>query len=160
MQVSVRDASFRQEALNLIRNALTLGGKAQMHLLLTVLRGKAAGFEKFVAMTDDVVALLKKEKEQVDDEEKKEFSEAQPDPLDDKKKASERSSPDLETQTEEAKDRFATLANEIESFQSSFVAFDKNVSQETGQRKEEYAVFTELIKAAAEPILQSEAVCG
>merc|ERR1719329_1266118 len=85
MQVSVKDASFRQEALSLIRNAPTLGGKAQMHLLLTALRGEAAGFEKVVAMIDDMVALLKKE--QVDDEEKKEYCEAQFDSLDDKKKA-------------------------------------------------------------------------
>ena len=32
-----------------------------------------------------------------------------------KKKASEKSSPDLETQIDEAKDRIATLSNEIES---------------------------------------------
>ena len=120
MQVSVKDASFRQEALNLIRNAPTLGGKAQMHLLLTALRGKAAGFEKVVAMIDDMVALLKKE--QVDDEEKKEYCEAQFDSLDDKKKALERSSSDLETQLDEVKDRIATLAKEIESFQSSLLA--------------------------------------
>jgi len=143
MQVSVKDASFRQEALNLIRNAPTLGGKAQMHLLLTALRGKAAGFEKVVAMIDDMVALLKKE--QVDDEEKKEYCEAQFDSLDDKKKALERSSSDLETQIDEAKDRIATLANEIESFQSSIVALDKSVSEATEQRKEEHAAFTELI---------------
>merc|ERR1719329_1463210 len=130
MQVSVKDASFRQEALNLIRNAPTLGGKAQMHLLLTALRGKAAGFEKVVAMIDDMVALLKKE-----------YCEAQFDSLDDKKKALERSSSDLETQIDEAKDRIATLANEIESFQSSIVALDKSVSEATEQRKEEHAAF-------------------
>jgi len=171
MQVSVKDASLRQEALNLIRRAPTLGGKAQMHLLLTALRGKAVGFEKVVAMIDDMVALLKKE--QVDDEEKKEYCEAQFDSSDDKKKALERTSSDLETQIAEAKDRIATLANEIESFQSSIVALDKSVSEATEQRKAEHAAFTELIstntaakkllgiaKKQVKPILQSEAVRG
>merc|ERR1719503_333473 len=122
-------------------------------------------------MIDDMVALLKKE--QVDDEEKKEYCEAQFDSLDDKKKALERSSSDLETQIDEAKDRIAALANEIESFQSSIVALDKSVSEATEQRKEEHAAFTELIstntaakkllgiaKKSVEPILQSEVVRG
>ena len=81
MQMSVKDASSHQEALNLTRNASTLGGKARMHLLMTALRGKADGFEKVVAIIDGIVALSKKK-----------F-----DPSDDKKKAMERSVPDLET---------------------------------------------------------------
>ena len=57
-------------------------------------KGKKAGFQKVIKLIDDLTAKLKKE--QVDDESKKAYCEAQFDQADDKKKATEGQMSDLE----------------------------------------------------------------
>merc|ERR1719264_605000 len=69
--------------------------RPQLDLITLALRGKKIGFEKVIKMIDEMVATLKKE--QVDDDNKKEYCGTQMDSSDDKKKALVRSVSDLES---------------------------------------------------------------
>merc|ERR1719353_1053950 len=66
----------------------------KLDFIALAVKGKKAGFEKVIKLIDDLTAELKKE--QVDDDSKKEYCEAQFDQADDKKKATEGSISDLE----------------------------------------------------------------
>jgi chromosome segregation ATPase len=125
----------------------------QLHLILSALRGKSAGFEKVIKMIDEMVALLKDE--QASDEDKKKYCAANFDSLDDKKKELERTSADLESQIEEAKDRLSTMSSEIATLTDAIKASDKQVADLTEQRQKENADFTELIasNSAAKKLL-------
>jgi septal ring factor EnvC (AmiA/AmiB activator) len=149
------DASVRRTALRLIRNApgFQSSGSVQVHLILSALRGKTAGFEKVIKMIDDMVALLKEE--QANDEDKKKYCAVTFDSLDDKKKALDRTGADLDSQIEEAKDRLSTLSSEIATLTDAIKALDKQVAEATEQRQEEHADLTELIasNSAAKKLL-------
>merc|ERR550514_834571 len=102
-------------------------------------KGQKAGFEKVIKLIDDLTAELKKE--QVDDENKKEYCEAQFDQADDKKKGLERAIGKLEKAIDEAKETIATLTDEIKALEDGIVALDKSVAEATAQRKEENSDF-------------------
>eukprot|EP00972_Heterocapsa_arctica_P066492 9812362-Heterocapsa_arctica.AAC.1 len=72
--------------------------RAGLEFIALALSGKkalsAGGFDKVIKMVDDMVALLKNE--QLDDDHKKEYCEAQFDQADDKKKTLEHTVSDLE----------------------------------------------------------------
>ena len=139
------DASVRRTALRLIRNALGFrsSGNVQVHVILSALRGKTAGFEKVIKIIDDMVALLKEE--QANDEDEKKYCAVTFDSLDDKKKALDRTGADLDSQIEEANDRLSTLSGEIATLTDAIKALDKQVAGATEQRQEEHADLTELI---------------
>merc|ERR1719203_2747779 len=110
-------------------------------------------FDKVIGMVDEMVALL--QEEQVQDDKKKEFCEAEIDKTEDEKKSLERKVDDLAKAQDEGKDTLATLGDEIESLSDGIKALDKQVAEATEQRKEENAEFTELMAsdAAAKEIL-------
>jgi len=119
------------------------GDRSRLDLLVMALHGKQAGFEKVVAMIDGMVANLKKE--QVDDNQKKEYCGAQLDLADDKKKGFEHALSDAEGAIAVAKDGIAALAEEIEALEAGIKALDKSVAEATEQRKAEHEAFTELM---------------
>merc|ERR1719389_1560219 len=84
-------------------------------------------------------------KEQVDDDNKKEYCEVQFDSLDDKKKALERSVSDAEKAIEDAKESIATLTSEIEALAAGIKALDKAVAEATETRKSENEEYTALM---------------
>merc|ERR1711957_845309 len=104
-------------------------------------------------MVDDLVKELKKE--QLDDDNKKEYCEVQFDFADDKKKGLEKTISDLETSITEAKDSITTLVEEIDALEDGIKALDKSVAKATEQRKEEHEDFTEEMSsnAAAKELL-------
>merc|ERR1740130_441020 len=104
-------------------------------------------------MIDTMVKTLGAE--QQDDDDKKEYCEAQFDLADDKKKSLERSVSNLEKAIEKAKDAVAALADEIKALGAGIAALDKSVAEATEQRKEENADYTNLMAsdAAAKEIL-------
>merc|ERR1719361_840952 len=67
--------------------------RPRLDLITLALHGKKIGFEKVIKMIDGMIGTLKKE--QVDDNNKKEYCGTQMDSSDDKKKALERSVSDL-----------------------------------------------------------------
>jgi len=114
-----------------------------LDFIALALHGKKVGFEKVIAMIDELTEVLKKE--QVDDNNKKEYCELQFDSLDDKKKELERAKSDAEKAIEDATEAIATLTSEIEALAAGIKALDKSVAEASEQRKEENAEFTTLM---------------
>merc|ERR1719359_15098 len=104
-------------------------------------------------MIDEMVVTLKKE--QVDDDNKKEYCEMELDLADDKKKGLERAISDNEKAIAEAEEGIATLTEELKALEDGIKALDKSVAEATEQRKEENADYTELMAsdAAAKELL-------
>merc|ERR1719345_720124 len=150
MQVTVSASTVRARALAAIRAA-----KRSVHLdfIALAIQGRKIGFEKVIAMIDEMAATLKKE--QNDDNDKKEYCAAQFDQSDDKKKGLERSIKDLDTAIADAKEGIGATTEEIAALGASIKALDKAVATATEQRKEENEDFTQLMASdsAAKEIL-------
>merc|ERR1719316_875605 len=131
-----------QQVLNQARAALGLAGKRRnvgVDLIALALTGKKVDFTKVIKMIDDMVVLLGKE--QVDDDNKKEYCTIQFDMTDDKKKGLERTISDLEKSISEDKEMVATLTSEIEALKEGILKLDREVAEATTIRKEEHADF-------------------
>merc|ERR1719163_675325 len=131
-----------QQVLNQARAALGLAGKRRnvgVDLIALALTGKKVDFSKVITMIDDMVVLLGKE--QVDDDNKKEYCTIQFDLTDDKKKELERTISDLEKAIDEDKELVATLTSEIEALKEGILKLDREVAEATTIRKEEHADF-------------------
>merc|ERR1719389_1522373 len=125
-----------------------------LDFIALALRGKKVGFEKVIKLMDEMVVTLKKE--QVDDDNKKEYCIMELDLADDKKKVVERAISDSEKAIAEVEEGVATVTEEIEALEAGIAALDKSVAEATEQRKEENAEYTELMAgntAAKELIL-------
>jgi len=127
---------------------------AQLDLISLALRGKKVSFAKVITMIDDMVVLLGKE--QVDDDEKKEYCLTTFDSLDDQKKAHERMVSDLNTAIAETEDAIATLTEELKNLAAGIKALDKSVAEATAQRKEEHAEYNDNVASdtAAKELLK------
>merc|ERR1719272_2614678 len=99
IQLQVRAADQNQQALAVIRAA---GHHPELNFLVLALQGKKVNFEKVIKMIDNMVVTLKAE--QQDDNDKKEYCNAQFDLSDDKKKGLERSVSNLEKAIAKAKE--------------------------------------------------------
>jgi len=147
IQVDRSAAATKQKALLLIQ-----GMRAEMKLsapgldlIALALRGKKVGFEKVIKLIDDMVVTLKQE--QLDDEAKRDYCTATLDAADDKKKETEHTISDLETQIADAKEAVETLAGEIDALQKGIADLDVSVARATEQRKEENAEYTTLMSS-------------
>merc|ERR1712085_113471 len=139
--VRTRD-SLRVEAHSLLKMK---SNHHRLDFVMLALNGKKVGFDKIVKLIDNLVATLKKE--QVDDDNKKEYCDSAFDSSDDKKKGLERSISDLDTVIGEAKEGIATLTDEVKALNTGIVALDKQVSEATAQRKAEEAEHKELMQS-------------
>jgi len=148
-------AQARDRALSLVKAAKKLARADHVHfdLVELALHGKKIGFEKVIKMVDDMVDVLKKE--QIDDDNKKEYCNTQLDTTDDKKKAVARTLEDEESAIARAEEGIATLKEEIASLEAGIKELDKGVAEATEQRKEEHKAFTELMasNSAAKDLL-------
>jgi len=161
LQLQVGKSAQRSEALAVLRSAqkfANAGDKPGLEFLTLALSGKsssagAAGFDKVIKMIDDMVVLLGKE--QNDDNDKKEYCEAQFDTSDDKVKALKRSIGAAESDIATAKESIATLTEEIAALEAGITALDKSVADATAQRQAENAEFKALMAAdtAAKEVL-------
>merc|ERR1719217_1614334 len=150
MQMAVSSKAMRQRALDAINSAPR---SYHTDFIAVALRGKKIGFEKVIAMIDEMAATLKTE--QADDDAKKEYCVKEFDLADDKKKSLERSISDLEKAIEDGKEGISTVTEEIAALEKSIKALDKAVAEATEQRKEENEEFTQLMASdsAAKEIL-------
>jgi len=146
-QMQLSSSSMRARALNLIAHA------PGCDFIALALKGKKIGFEKVIQMIDQMVSTLKAE--QVDDESKKEYCDAQFDLSDDKKKAVERSLSDEKAAIAKTEEAIATTAEEIAALQAGIKALDSAVAEATEQRKEENVAYNDLMasNSAAKEIL-------
>jgi len=134
LQVTATGKALKARALQ----ELTKGsGDFRLNLIALALKGKKVSFDKVLTMIDDMVTLLKKE--QVDDNDKKEYCENLIDQTEDKVKELELAVSDLEKAIADAKESIATLKEEIEALSDGIKALDKSVAEATEQRKEEHA---------------------
>mmetsp|Transcript_130151 Transcript_130151/g.211932 ORF Transcript_130151/g.211932 Transcript_130151/m.211932 type:complete len:706 (-) Transcript_130151:31-2148(-) len=145
VQLKVNTASQKKRALAEIANAKHHAGNARPELdfIALALQGKKVTFEKVVKMIDDMIKLLGAE--QLDDDHKKEYCEAQFDLSDDKKKGLERSISGLETTIADLEESIATMAGEIKALVAGIESLDKSVAEATEVRQEEHAEFMELM---------------
>merc|ERR1719352_708851 len=111
-----------------------------LRLVQLALKGKKAGFEKIVAMMDNMVTLLGKE--QKEDEKQKEYCEAEFETSDDEEKELDRKIKGLETEIEEGKEAIAALKDGIATLTQGIADLDKSVAEATETRKEESTEYT------------------
>jgi len=160
MQIQVKASAVRKMALRVIEDARSLSGSAknlpprpELDLIALAIRGKKVGFEKVIGLIDEMVANLKKE--QIDDDNKKEYCEKQFDISEDKKKELEMSVSDSETAIDEMEGDIEKLTEEIASLSKGIKKLDKSVADATDQRKKENTEYKELKQSdtAAKEIL-------
>merc|ERR1719335_1366228 len=143
VQIQETTATTRTRALALIQEAGRATKRPELDLIALALRGKKIGFEKVIALIDEMVVTLKKE--QIADDEKKAYCEAEFDTSDDKKKELEHTIADLETAIAKITEAIATTKEEVKALEDGIKALDKAVAEATEQRKEEHEDYTELM---------------
>merc|ERR1712008_503875 len=162
VQIQVKESVARSQALSAVQRALlmakagrakNLPARPELDLIAMAIRGKKVGFEKVIGLIDEMVANLKKE--QIDDDNKKEYCDKQFDIADDKKKELEMSVSDSETAIEEMEGSIEKLTEEISTLTKGIKKLDKSVAEATEQRQEENAEYKELKQSdtAAKEIL-------
>jgi len=152
LQMQVTSAEVKQLALAALKASK---GDSRLDFIALALRTKAQSpFDKVIGMIDEMVVLLGDE--QVQDDEKKKYCEAELDKTEDEKKSLERKVDDLLKAQEEGKDTLATLGEDIEALADGIKALDKQVAEATENRKEENTEYKEEMSAnvAAKKLLE------
>lgn len=156
VQIGAVGQAARGKALEFLRSLSSAARHEhpQLDLISLALSGKKIGFEKVIAMIDEMVETLKKE--QVDDEHKKTYCSEQLDSADDKKKVVERAISDSEAAMASAQEGIATLKEEIETLLTAIKALDKSVAEAGEMRKSQHEEFSELMSSnsAAKQLLE------
>jgi predicted nucleic-acid-binding protein len=138
LQVAESEAEVRARALAKLRTARP---RAEIDFIAIALDGKKVGFTKVIGMIDGLMGELKKE--QVTDDEKKEYCETALDKADDQKKETKKEIGNLNTNLDDAKEAIAKLSADIEGLAAGIQALDRSVAKATEQRKQESAEFSE-----------------
>jgi len=143
LQLQVTSAEVKQQALAALKASK---GDSRIDFIALALRSKGQNvFDKVIGIIDEMVALLGEE--QMQDDEKKKYCEAELDKTEDEKKELERKVDDLLKAQEEGKDTLATLGEEIEALADGIKALDKQVAEATENRKEENTEYKEEMAA-------------
>merc|ERR1719162_1742057 len=116
--------------------ALKSAGGSRLNLISLALRGNANNFDKIIKMIDNMVLLLGKE--QVADDDKKAWCEAELDKTEDKLKGLDTKIADLEKAIDDANNQVATLKDEIAALTEGIKKLDKEVADATELRKSEH----------------------
>lgn len=127
--------------------------KPRLDFILLALNGKKGGFGKVVKMVDNLVATLTAE--QGDDDNKKEYCNAQVDKTEDTITGLKNKVSDKHTEIADAKEGLATTVGEIAALRAGIAALDKMVTEATANRQEESAAHQELVtsNSAAKELL-------
>jgi len=141
VQIQVSATATRTRARAILQGVR--GTHPELDLISLALDGKAVGFEKVIAMIDELVANLKIE--QQNDDQKKEYCDTKIDETEDKRKELENAISDADTAIDELEGAIATLSDEIKALEDGIKALDKAVAEATAQRKEEHAEYETLM---------------
>jgi len=149
------DAS-RQTAVKLLsasRSGLPKKQRLSLDFISLALRGKKVGLDEVKKMIENLSKNLKKE--QVGDDNKKTYCIREVDLGEDKQKAIQQMSHDLQVSIADGQEGMATLKEEILGLQDGIKALDKAVVEATTLRKQENAEFKALMadNGAAKDIL-------
>merc|ERR1719327_1841997 len=145
VQIEVSADAVRSRARKILEKAAARSeqGNNLLAFIEYALRGKKIGFEKVIAMIDEMTQTLKKE--QQDDDSKKEYCEAELDASDDKKKSLEKHISDTEASIASTQESIETTTQEIADLIAAIKELDKQVAAATEQRKEENAEYKQLM---------------
>jgi len=154
MQVTSTASAMRSEALAAIHEAQKHVKHPKLDFIALALHGKKVGFDKVIAMIDEMSNVLKTE--QAEDDKKKQYCEAEFDKADDEKKSVQRSISDAEKAIADAKETVYTLKEEMKTTAAEIKDMDKSVAEATEQRQEENSAYKELMagNAAAKELLK------
>jgi predicted nucleic acid-binding Zn-ribbon protein len=145
LQVRVSSKELKAEALSVIQAARRKHPSSHLDLVSLALRAKKTSFDKIIKMINDMVALLGKEQD--DDDAKKAYCRKELDDSEDKLKVLTQDADDAAKAIDEAKEKSATLSEEIAALTQSIKDLDQQVAQATTTRKEEHADFVETLAA-------------
>jgi len=149
VQIANPKTAMRAAALGAIQTASQqakggqLSVRPELGLIAMVLSGKKIGFEKVIAMIDEMKANLAKEQEE--DDSKKEYCNGMIDEAEDKAKALSLSISTSETSIDAMKGSIATLNEELDALAAGVKALDKSVAEATDIRKSENTDYKELM---------------
>jgi len=152
LQTQTTSLAVKQRVWTMLKQSKS---DTRLGLIALALRSMAPKvFDKVIGMVDEMVALL--QEEQVHDDEKKKYCEAEIDKTEDEKKTLERKVDDLAKAQEEGQETLANLGDEIEALSDGIKALDKQVAEATKNRKEENAEYKEDManNGAAKKILE------
>jgi len=135
--------SRRAAAADIVAHIPRTGPRRSLDLVELALRGKKVGFDKVLGMIDNLVDELKKD--QVDDDDKKEYCAQELDASDDKKKATEREISDTTKSIAKANEDIASLTDEMKELEEGIKALDADVTDATENRKTEHEDYEELM---------------
>mmetsp|Transcript_30687 Transcript_30687/g.82161 ORF Transcript_30687/g.82161 Transcript_30687/m.82161 type:complete len:707 (-) Transcript_30687:66-2186(-) len=156
VEIRMSTSSVRSRARAILQQASARAGSgsSMVAFIEYALSGKKIGFEKVIAMIDEMVATLKKEQE--DDDSKKEYCSTELDTSDDKKKSLEKHIADTEASIASTEEGIATTTQEIAELTATIKALDEQVAAATEQRKEENADYKQLMSddTAAKELLK------
>jgi len=154
MQVQVSDKAMTTRALQILKAVPRSTQLDLVQMLLKAVPGashagvvadKKSTFAKVIGMIDEMIANLKKE--QIEDETKKQYCNAQLDETEDKKKVLENSVSDSEKAIADMQGAIANLKDEIANLVAGIKALDKSVAEATSLRQDEHSDFEELISS-------------
>merc|ERR1719293_54203 len=145
VEIRMSAASVRSRARAILQQASARAGSgsSMVAFIEYALSGKKIGFDKVIAMIDEMVATLKAE--QADDDSKKEYCSTELDTSDDKKKSLEKHISDTEAGIASTEEAIATTTQEIAELTATIKALDEQVAAATEQRKEENADYKQLM---------------
>jgi len=143
LQVAESSQQLSKKALSMIRQVKPTGNRASLDLISLSLTGRKVNFDKVVGLIDKLVVNLGNE--QVHDDNKKEYCDAQFDTSDDKRKGLAIDISDNDKAATKTSDRIATLTEELKALADGITALDKQVAEETANRKEAHADYKELM---------------
>merc|ERR1719217_1835510 len=147
LQVTVSNSAVRQQALTAL-HAFRGKGKnkdPRVSLISMALRNGKVSFDKVIKMIDDMVKLLGEE--QIGDDAKKKYCEAELDKTEDELKEVDHQIEDLEKAIEDTTEAIATLTDEIKALEEGIKKLDKSVAEATETRKQEHDDYVETLAA-------------
>merc|ERR1719421_1807977 len=146
VQLQVSRKEMARQALKTLSAARRTGqNNVDLDLIELALHGKKVSFDKVIKMIEDMVVLLGKE--QVEDDNKKTYCEAEFDKADDKKKQLEWNIEDLGKVIDDIKETMTTIKEEIKALEDGIVKLDREVAGATEQRKKEHGEFEAMLAA-------------
>jgi len=156
LQVQESSSGKRSQASQVLSQAQRLAEsnhKPRLDFILLALNGKKGGFGKVIKLVDNLVATLTSE--QGDDDNKKEYCNAQVDKTEDTITGLKNKVSDTHTEIADAKEGLAKTVEEIAALKAGIAALDKMVTEATANRQEESAAHQELVtsNSAAKELL-------
>ena len=141
LQLKASTNAILKQALNVLHSARKgQGVDPRVDFLEVALKGGKAGFGKIIKIIDELVVQLKNE--QKEDDQKKDYCDAEFDKTEDKAKALTNDISDTETAIDDETESISNLKASIEALDDGIRALDKEVEKATETRQEEHEDFT------------------